>query len=36
MVIMRGEGYVGLPWGLSGKEPSINIGDVGSVPGLGR
>jgi len=27
---------LGLPWGLSGKEPSVNEGDVSLIPGLGR
>ena len=26
----------GLPWRLSGKEPTCNVGDLGSIPGLGR
>ena len=26
----------GLPWWLSGKESACNVGDVGSIPGLGR
>ena len=26
----------GLPWWLSGKEPSCNAGDPGSIPGSGR
>ena len=26
----------GLPWWLSGKNPPKNIGDMGSIPGLGR
>ena len=25
-----------LPWWLSGKESACNVGDVGSIPGLGR
>ena len=28
--------YFGLPWWLSGKEPAFNVGDQGSIPGLGR
>ena len=31
--------YLGLPWWLSGQESASNagdIGDVGSIPGLGR
>ena len=27
---------VGLPWWLSGKESAFNVGDLGSIPGLGR
>ena len=26
----------GFPGGTSGKEPTCNVGDLGSVPGLGR
>ena len=26
----------GLPWWLSGKEPTYNAGDAGSIPGFGR
>ena len=26
----------GLPWWLSGKESTCNVGDVGSIPGLRR
>ena len=26
----------GLPWRLNGKEPACNVGDLGSIPGLGR
>ena len=28
--------FYGLPWWLSGKEPFVHLGDVGSVPGSGR
>ena len=28
--------YTGLPWWLSGKEPSANVGDLGWSPGSGR
>ena len=27
---------LGLPWWLSGKESACNVGDLGSVPGMGR
>jgi len=27
---------MGLPWWLGGKEPDCYVGDVGSIPGLGR
>ena len=27
---------LGFPWGSAGKESSCNVGDLGSVPGLGR
>ena len=27
---------MGLPWWLSGKEFSCNVGDTGSIPGQGR
>ena len=27
---------MGLPWQLSGKESTCNVGDVGSIPGSGR
>ena len=27
---------LGLPWWLSGKESACNVGDLGSIPGLGR
>ena len=27
---------VGLPWWLSGKEPTCNAGDLSSIPGSGR
>ena len=26
----------GLPWWLNGKEYACNVGDLGSIPGLGR
>ena len=29
-------GYRGFPGGSDGKEPTCNIGDLGSIPGLGR
>ena len=29
-------GFSGFPCGSAGKEPTCNVGDVGSVPGLGR
>ena len=28
--------YMGLPWWLSGKESTCNVGDPGLIPGLGR
>ena len=28
--------FLGLPGGLAGKESTCNVGDLGSVPGLGR
>ena len=28
--------YIGLPWGLSGKESACNARDPGSIPGAGR
>ena len=28
--------YIGLPWWLSGKESACQVGDTGSIPGLGR
>ena len=28
--------HCGLPWWLSGKESAYGVGDLGSVPGLGR
>ena len=28
--------YMGLPWWLSGKESTCNVGDLGSIPGSGR
>ena len=27
---------LGLPWGSDGKESAYNVGDLGSIPGLGR
>ena len=27
---------MGLPWWFSAKEPSANVGDMSSIPGLGR
>ena len=27
---------IGLPWWLRGKNPPANVGDVGSIPGLGK
>ena len=33
---MTGENKAGLPWWLSVKDPSVNAGDAGSIPGLGR
>ena len=27
---------LGLPWGSAGKESPCNVGDLGSIPGLGR
>ena len=29
-------GYIGFPVGLAGKESACNVGDLGSIPGLGR
>ena len=28
--------YQGFPGGSTGKEPACNVGDLGSIPGLGR
>ena len=28
--------YIGLPWWLRGIESASNVGNVGSIPGLGR
>ena len=28
--------YEGFPCGLAGKEPACNVGDLGSIPRLGR
>ena len=28
--------FLGFPCGLAGKESSCNVGDLGSIPGLGR
>ena len=28
--------YMGFPWGPAGKEYACNVGDLGSIPGLGR
>ena len=28
--------YGGFPWGSVGKESAYNVGDLGSIPGLGR
>ena len=28
--------FLGFPGGLDGKESSCNVGDLGSIPGLGR
>ena len=28
--------FLGLPCGLAGKESACNVGDLGSIPGLGR
>ena len=28
--------YVGLPYASAGKESTCNVGDLGSIPGLGR
>ena len=28
--------FLGFPWGSAGKESSCSVGDLGSVPGLGR
>ena len=28
--------FLGLPGGLAGKESTCNVGDLGSIPGLGR
>ena len=27
---------LGFPWGLAGKESAFNVGDLGSIPGMGR
>ena len=27
---------IGLPWWLRGKNPPANVGDMGSIPGLGK
>ena len=27
---------MGFPWGSAGKESACNVGDLGSIPGLGR
>ena len=29
-------GFLGFPCGSAGKESSCNVGDLGSIPGLGR
>ena len=28
--------FLGFPWGSAGKESACNVGDLGSIPGLGR
>ena len=28
--------YMGFPYGSAGKETACNVGDLGSIPGLGR
>ena len=28
--------FLGFPWGLASKESTCNVGDLGSIPGLGR
>ena len=34
--LIPGQGTKGLPWGSAGKESACNVGDLGSIPGLGR
>ena len=29
-------GFLGFPGGLAGKESAYNVGDLGSIPGLGK
>ena len=28
--------FLGFPYGSAGKEPACSVGDLGSIPGLGR
>ena len=36
--LLLGKGYIhlGFPYGSAGKESACNVGDLGSIPGLGR
>ena len=34
--MIPGQGSKGFPCGSAGKESACNVGDVGSIPGLGR
>ena len=35
-VILQNYGYLGFPGASDGKESACNVGDLGSIPGLGR
>ena len=36
LVMATTASYQGFPGGSTGKEPACNVGDLGSIPGLGR
>ena len=36
LIILNGKALVGFPGGSDGKESTYNVGDLGSMPGLGR
>ena len=35
-ILVQVEDYLGFPAGSDGKESTCNVGDLGSIPGLGR